>query len=868
MFKKIIFLSIAILFTALVAQTPFVVFDFNNETTNPTLGTGTINLIGGTSSTFAAGVTGNPDKALNTTTYPASDSSPETAGIKVNVSTADYSNISISWDHKHSNTAANRIRLQYTTNGTNWINFEANEQNAVNTAGGTSVGFDNGLFITNSDAWYVRSADFTAIQGVNNNPNFAVRFVTAFPTGSTNYQASSPTGNYGTGGTIRYDNLTFSHQDANTVVAPTANPSGGTYNSLIYVELNCSTPQALIFYTTDGSNPSSSNGELYTEPIAINTTTTLKFRAEKDGMTPSSVVTENYVFPVTVTNLGQLRSLTPGTGSLIFISGEVVLTFQQTFRNQKYIQDATGAVLIDDFNGLITTNYSIGDGITGLSGTLTEYGNMLQFVPSANPGAPTSTGNTITPTVITTTQFLSNFDDFESQLVKIVNMNFVATGDFANGVVYDITDGTNTIGLRTTFYDVDYIGQPIPDNTIDMIGILNARSDGNYITPRFIADFANMVDTPVANPAGGTYSQPVNVELSCSTDNAIIYYTTDGTNPSSANGTQYSTPISITSTTTLKFRAEKEGVDPSVVVTEIYSFPVTVNNIAELRQQPLNSTVTISGEVLISFVQTYRNQKYIQDNTAGILIDDFDGIITSTYNVGDGITGLTGTLMEFNNMLELVPASDPGQASSTNNVITPITITTTQFLENYDNFVCRLVLIENVSFTTGGVFENGQVYDLTDNVNTIAFRTTFYDVDYIGTSIPTGQINMIGIPNSRTSGNFLTARKRSDFDPTNNTDFVVPVLDYHLLKGNYPNPFNPNTTIAFELKHPTKVEISIYNVRGQKVVTLVNDFLNQGSHTVNWNGKDSNNKEIATGVYYYRMATPETLQVKKAILMK
>ncbi|MCK9329182.1 MAG: chitobiase/beta-hexosaminidase C-terminal domain-containing protein [Candidatus Cloacimonetes bacterium] len=868
MLKKIIFLALAVLFTSLVAQTPFAVFDFNDETTNPTSGTGSIELIGGTTSSYAAGATGNPDRALNTTSYPEAESSPETAGIQVNVSTTGLSNIQINWDHKHSNTAANRIRLQFTVNGSNWINFEATEQNASNTTGGEAIGFDNGLFITTNDGWYVRTADFTGIEGIDDNPNFAIRFVTAFSSGSSSYQPSNPTGTYGTGGTVRFDNLTFLHQDANTVVAPTAEPAGGTYNELIYVELTCSTPQSFIFYTTDETEPSSTNGELYTEPIPINSTTILKFRAEKEGMNPSAVVTETYVFPVSVSSIDELRALTPGTGSLITITSEVIITFTQSFRGQKYIQDETGAILIDDYNSVIDTEYNVGDGITGLSGTISEYGNMLQFMPESDPGAPTSTGNTITPTIITTAQFLNNFDDFESQLVTIQDINFTTTGTFANGITYEITDGTNLVNLRTTFYDVDYIGQPIPENSVDMTGILNARSDGNYITPRFMADFADMIDPPTANPTGGVYSEPVNVELTCTTEDADIYYTLDGSNPDATNGTLYSTPITINTTTTLKFRAEKDGMDPSVVITEIYAFPVTVNNLAELRQQPVNSVVTINSEIFISFVQTYRNQKYVQDETAGLLIDDDEGILSYDFNIGDGITGLTGTLSEFNNMLELIPLSDTGEPSSTNNTISPTTITPTQFLNNFEDFECQLVLIENVSFETAGVFENGEIYELSTGSDPIEFRTTFYNVEYIGYLIPTETIDVIGILNSRDTGNYITSRQLSDLGMTDNTDIVAPQTTYHQLKGNYPNPFNPNTTIAFELKHPTKVDISIYNVKGQKIVTLVNDYFNQGNHTINWNGKDSNNKDMTTGIYFYRMATPETLQVKKAILMK
>ncbi|MDZ4183223.1 MAG: hypothetical protein U1B83_10135, partial [Candidatus Cloacimonadaceae bacterium] len=87
---------------------------------------------------------------------------------------------------------------------------------------------------------------------------------------------------------------------------------------------------------------------------------------------------------VAVANIAALRA--SATGSTVYtLTGEAVLTFKQTFRNQKFIQDATAAILVDDLNNIITTVYNIGDGITGISGTLTEFGGMKQFTPTANP---------------------------------------------------------------------------------------------------------------------------------------------------------------------------------------------------------------------------------------------------------------------------------------------------------------------------------------------------------------------------------------------------------------------------------------------------------------------------------------------------
>jgi hypothetical protein len=182
--------------------------------------------------------------------------------------------------------------------------------------------------------------------------------------------------------------------------------------------------------------------------------------------------------PTVVPNIASLRA-----GILeneYILSNEAVLTFQQSFRNQKYIQDATAAILIDDDNGVITTIYAVGNGITGIRGTLTEFENMLQFVPSEDPGTATSSGNTITPQVITLSQLYSGFNNYESELVKIADVTFANAGAaFANGTVYPITDASKAAGnFRTTFYNVDYIGTNIPA-LADITGIPNSRAEGH-----------------------------------------------------------------------------------------------------------------------------------------------------------------------------------------------------------------------------------------------------------------------------------------------------------------------------------------------------------------------------------------------------
>ncbi len=85
---------------------------------------------------------------------------------------------------------------------------------------------------------------------------------------------------------------------------------------------------------------------------------------------------------------------------------------------------------------------------------------------------------------------------------------------------------------------------------------------------------------------------------------------------------------------------------------------------------------------------------------------------------------------------------------------------------------------------------------------------------------------------------------------------------------NYPNPFNPETTIAFDLPRSGEVKLSIYNTRGQLIKTLVDDRLNAGSHEFLWDGKDQSGSINSSGVYFYRIETQEQSVSRRMILLK
>jgi hypothetical protein len=88
------------------------------------------------------------------------------------------------------------------------------------------------------------------------------------------------------------------------------------------------------------------------------------------------------------------------------------------------------------------------------------------------------------------------------------------------------------------------------------------------------------------------------------------------------------------------------------------------------------------------------------------------------------------------------------------------------------------------------------------------------------------------------------------------------------ISQNYPNPFNAQTLFSISLPQETHVSLAIYNIMGQKVKVLVNDFMTAGIHTITWDGTNESGQTVSSGVYFYRVATQENVVNKKMVLMK
>jgi PKD repeat protein len=114
-----------------------------------------------------------------------------------------------------------------------------------------------------------------------------------------------------------------------------------------------------------------------------------------------------------------------------------------------------------------------------------------------------------------------------------------------------------------------------------------------------------------------------------------------------------------------------------------------------------------------------------------------------------------------------------------------------------------------------------------------------------------------------TDGSFEQTELKTDYIEVTGTEvneFDIPKIT--CLIGNYPNPFNPETTINYSVKTAAHVNITVYNTKGQEVATLVNETVSAGNNSVVWNA------DVSSGMYFYKLTTSEGSQTKKMVLLK
>lgn len=328
-------------------------------------------------------------------------------------------------------------------------------------------------------------------------------------------------------------------------------------------------------------------------------TTTIVVTAEDGTTTKTYTILFNPILEVA--DLAALRAATDPDRKYT-VTGEVVLTQKDGYRNKKYFEDATAAIEVDDNPGVITTVYDIGDGVTGLTGKLNDYFGMLQFQPTEDPGAAVSTGNAVEPQVLTVSEFTTNFESYEAEFVKIEGVTFAdAGGTFDNGENYAVSVGDDNTVFRTHFYDV--ITGTIPAMA-DIQGVAVWDWSEAKIAPRMAGDLmvyssdASLADlmvdgTSVDGFASGTYSYAVELPFGTTDVPDVTYETTDDNATAVVEDATDLTGDEAARTTTVTVTAQDGTEQVYTIVFSVATTSVQNHAVATLKVYPVPATTEI-----------------------------------------------------------------------------------------------------------------------------------------------------------------------------------------------------------------------------------------------------------------------------------
>lgn len=320
-----------------------------------------------------------------------------------------------------------------------------------------------------------------------------------------------------------------------------------------FVSMTCNTPDASIFYTMGSESPATpdKSSTLYSEPVKVSVTTYFKAIAYV-GDEASYVASFTANPPYVCADFEGMTELNNGTK--VELDGTVYGVYQNG--SNLYVVDTKGnGMLLFGNSSKVVNN---GDAIDGLEGTYSLYLGLPE-IKDYTLGA-ISAGSPIEPTLVT----LSDIND--NILNKYVKLNGLKiTGSGKNFVV------ENASGETMNLYDNFSISVQEGEN-FTLVGFVGKRDTDLQLLPTEITGGIVMetVATPVFEPGSGELEANKEIVISCETEGATIYYTTDKSNPS-VESTKYTEPIIFTEAMTVKAIAVKEGMLDSEIAEAVYT---------------------------------------------------------------------------------------------------------------------------------------------------------------------------------------------------------------------------------------------------------------------------------------------------------
>lgn len=316
----------------------------------------------------------------------------------------------------------------------------------------------------------------------------------------------------------------------------------------------------------------------------------------------------------------------------------------------------------------------------------------------------------------------------------------------------------------------------------------------------------------------------------------------------------------------------------AVTITSPQKYFAGITNISTIRVNDGNGLNTYIGTpVKVRGIVTagdtlftgFNTDIFIQDATGGINV--YKSGLT-LYPDGRDLT-VEGTINHFNGKLEITTPNITITDNGSGAMPDPLIVAPADAFNEANEG--KLMIITGVTFDASGNFATkDSAYTLNGNTGYLAFVDK--DNDYlVGQPIPSGTVNLRGImsqyDNSSpyTSGYQLLPRYVSDLNVVVAVNEPVSHLPKNFsIAQNFPNPFNPSTTIEYTVPKQSDISIKIYNLLGQEIRTLVNGSKAQGRYSVTWDGKDNAGRAVSTGIYFYRLNAPNFVETRKMVMIK
>ncbi len=490
-----------------------------------------------------------------------------------------------------------------------------------------------------------------------------------------------------------------------TVETPVFSPVAGTYADSVTFSLSCATENAVVRYTTDGSEPTETS-TAYSTPIALTATTTVKAKAFKTDWQASETATAVYsiVYDPVLTVSGNALAFTSAQLSQTFTIGGAHLTDPITLTvDDTHFTVSPTTIANPNSNTVVTVTF---DGTEPATGTITAVSDTLSATV-----ALTATAQLPTPVLTPATAV-------EDSLVTVTMSCTVA-----DAAIHYTTDGTEPTATSAVY------SAPVTFNTpgtytVKALAVKSGWENSAVATGTYTVNEPQAPDTvaaPVITPATASYYEPQTVTITCATEGAVIRYTTDGTVPTESAAV-YSAPFTVNATATITAKAWKAGWIASETASTTISFPVQVANIAAFKAEAAtNEERQIMSDV--TFVFRSGRFMFVEDNTGAMLIYDYNTpVITTQYNEGDVIEGgIFGKYTVYQGMVEMLPTHNALAATGTPVTVTPTDATVTNIKAQYtDVYEAKLVHLSNVEFISATEFvQNGDTMAIYNRFNTL-----------------------------------------------------------------------------------------------------------------------------------------------------